>query len=837
MEMKTTTQEATSPAVASSSLPMMILRTMMRMRKMTTTTPPPKRGEVYCYQTTTKARTRNRRGHWNMLKLGCSGLLLVSVFNNYMFYTRNHQAFRHEKTESSSLAEFWLPSRTTKTTTRHHSTRKTTTKHAAAAVTTTTTAAAGKRRTGARNNDVDDDDVLVDSQEEEEVTTHRLVLQQLVDIVVQEAEGTHVINTRNSTTTRASGHHQQQQQGTKWWNHKSGGTVHHHNNNDISNHNRNSDNYDLDEDNASNNNNDNNIRSWGCRLTQTPLIYIHIGKSGGGQVRARFAASSNNLEELLERQQQEERKLQQLQQQQQQQQQQLQQKDENSKNMTKAKAILAAANWFRHANNRAYFVVQEEDDSTESSSLTNTNKKVYFCNSRHTNFRVHAIEMYEGTATCHATTPLGQAVACPEQIERMIATNDGCHGCGDATSPHCRVLYLGHNLLGNELHWLPAQYLMQWWQSSPWGREQQRSQILDNDDDSMHSYLKMLMPGDGAWCPSYNLSRPTRQQQQQQDIDSVYLKCSMPLAHAVDEMATRAVLEAQQRKRHSQQQQRRMPRLITSQARLYKHQPPRAISQLDNNMFMDWSSVYASLPVLRTTILREPFSWLVSRFFWHGNDNYFSCNDIDAAAAGDHQQQDNGGQQQDDDDDDDDACQIHQTHGRGWANRYALLYIFYLCGEDCAARYELSCSSSNDRSGHHGKQTSRRLLLAQMEQQAANNLRQSFAVVGLLNETEIFYDMVASRVQYMSKMASPSPLLEHDQDRRHSTEGGKEQQRCKALYQKNVTFQNELMNRSPALAALHRLFHIGVQVNRFQIQELKQECGMTTTTTVDATAR
>ena len=40
---------------------------------------------------------------------------------------------------------------------------------------------------------------------------------------------------------------------------------------------------------------DTSIRRWGCNLRQTPLIFVHIGKSGGGMVRARFAASALNF--------------------------------------------------------------------------------------------------------------------------------------------------------------------------------------------------------------------------------------------------------------------------------------------------------------------------------------------------------------------------------------------------------------------------------------------------------------------------------------------------------------------------------------------------------------
>ena len=36
------------------------------------------------------------------------------------------------------------------------------------------------------------------------------------------------------------------------------------------------------------------IRRWGCNRTETPLIFVHIGKSGGGIVGSRIEASSLN---------------------------------------------------------------------------------------------------------------------------------------------------------------------------------------------------------------------------------------------------------------------------------------------------------------------------------------------------------------------------------------------------------------------------------------------------------------------------------------------------------------------------------------------------------------
>ena len=36
------------------------------------------------------------------------------------------------------------------------------------------------------------------------------------------------------------------------------------------------------------------VRRWGCNRTETPFIFVHIGKAGGGEVRRRIAAAAVN---------------------------------------------------------------------------------------------------------------------------------------------------------------------------------------------------------------------------------------------------------------------------------------------------------------------------------------------------------------------------------------------------------------------------------------------------------------------------------------------------------------------------------------------------------------
>ena len=52
----------------------------------------------------------------------------------------------------------------------------------------------------------------------------------------------------------------------------------------------------------------------------------------------------------------------------------------------------------------------------------------------------------------------------------MLPLHDraGCLlGC-DANSKYCHTVYTGHNLLGNEIHWISPRILQSWWKSE-WG--------------------------------------------------------------------------------------------------------------------------------------------------------------------------------------------------------------------------------------------------------------------------------------------------------------------------------------------------------------------------------
>lgn len=139
----------------------------------------------------------------------------------------------------------------------------------------------------------------------------------------------------------------------------------------------------------------------------------------------------------------------------------------------------------------------------------------------------------------------------------------------------------------------------------------------------------------------------------------------------------------------------------------------------------------------------------------------------------------------------------------GWSVFHTRLYILYLCGEHCLAAYV-------DPNPKH------RLTLEAMEEQATYNLRNSFAVVGLLHKTDQFYDMIQRRVHYMDPKLNPEVI-----GKLHASLTFDEVQRCRQVYH-DPDFQQRVMQKSPLIATLYRLYQIAVEVNAFQYEELKQ---------------
>eukprot|EP00934_Nitzschia_sp_Nitz4_P005110 Nitzschia sp. Nitz4//scaffold1_size375055//158057//158548//NITZ4_000263-RA/size375055-processed-gene-0.436-mRNA-1//-1//CDS//3329541006//5100//frame0 len=139
-----------------------------------------------------------------------------------------------------------------------------------------------------------------------------------------------------------------------------------------------------------------------------------------------------------------------------------------------------------------------------------------------------------------------------------------------------------------------------------------------------------------------------------------------------------------------------------------------------------------------------------------------------------------------------------------WIYSDALSYIAYLCGSDCAMRVDK-------------QQISLEELLIQTEE----NLRNSFAVVGVLDDIDTFYNMVSARVAYIDM--SLNPLIS---GKRHQSPHFGESRRCKEVFSSD-TFQETAKKRIPILGVLDYLYKVAVEVSQFQQEELKQCTGPT----------
>lgn len=429
----------------------------------------------------------------------------------------------------------------------------------------------------------------------------------------------------------------------------------------------------------------NEIRQWGCNRTETPLIFVHIGKSGGGSVRARIAASSLNFTK----------------------------KDH------------------RHLDESYY-------------PLANGKKARFIAST----FAIHLPSKersYEGTSPCHASTPIGGAIGCPETVGRIRRFAPRRLGECNEDSNDCNLVYVGHNLFGGETNWLPVPYLQRWWAS------------LSNKPNEVTPLFDKLLPN-STWCSSKNESRPTDFRSYERN----YEECSIPLQREVDAKTIHVL---------AQQLGDKESRVITS-----------------------WTPLYASLPVLRVTVMRDPFSWLLSKYFWHRSAEDIAknstCHNLEDAILkkpGMHRKPE---------------LNMNDS-GVGWISRMALGYIMYLCGEDCVVRYAAGTATFLD-----------------VERQAESNLRQAFAVVGILEDgLQTFYEMLNARVQYIDTSLNPSV-----KGFTHRTSRSSESLACRNLFQQ-PDFREKLLERSPELRVLNRLYHVAKEVNAFQLNELQQCSG------------
>ena len=103
-----------------------------------------------------------------------------------------------------------------------------------------------------------------------------------------------------------------------------------------------------------------------------------------------------------------------------------------------------------------------------------------------------------------------------------------------------------------------------------------------------------------------------------------------------------------------------------------------------------------------------------------------------------------------------------------------------------------------------------------IEAQAIDNLRNAFSVVGLMEEMDSFYDMLDKRIDYVDLQHQKVPSSDL-----HQSGSTREKLKCKELF-KNETYRENLRSNIPMLAAMERVYNVGVEVNRFQREELNQ---------------
>ena len=206
---------------------------------------------------------------------------------------------------------------------------------------------------------------------------------------------------------------------------------------------------------------------------------------------------------------------------------------------------------------------------------------------------------FEGTKPCNATTPVGHAIGCPGQYQSGRLPS--CIGCNahmnDVNSTICDLIYVGHNLVGNEMHWLPPKYLSRWWHLKWHYRNinnSSSSDIISLSSSSSHEHhfdriyrgFHSILPNEmnPRWCKKYNLSRPNQ----------IYSSNVNPLYDGEDPM----LMECS--------------KLASLEADL----GIKEYWELPGNKPNNYSPLYASLPLHRAVMLREPFSWLKSKFYW-----------------------------------------------------------------------------------------------------------------------------------------------------------------------------------------------------------------------------
>ena len=544
------------------------------------------------------------------------------------------------------------------------------------------------------------------------------------------------------------------------------------------------------------NDDDKYIRSWGCGLRQTPFIFVHINKAGGGSIRRRIASSALNV----------------------------------TRNGT---------DWRFQSKDSSYYPIHQQrssssmdhNDDDKNDLLT---AKASFCVGGSRQFFPRRQWSYERSRICTAGTPIGQAIACPAYD---VPIHCGGRDVNNVTSAH--VVYVGHNGLGTEMHWLPVPYLQNWWNqhwattttatmrtttttstttatmhnsSHPHNTNTNTTTTTTTTLDPVSPQWQRLDPTQKLWCGD-TMKRPWNHITPERKV--VIEQCGRQMRDEIDKAAIQALkLHHNHHHHHHHQHHHHNWNSKNGAGRIRRQQEQQQHTQqyeqqeLGDTVDTDrldwgrlWSNVYSSLPVLRVVMIREPFSWYVSKFAWHVLYRHgVVCDNITHTTAGAGHSSIYYGMQEDEPY----GLQVSASTKPGWVRRLSLEYIYQLCGSDCRVRH-----------------LEERATLQEVVIQAEFNLRQAFAVVGILEDgQETFFDMIHHRVDYIDTTKHPD-LFHGRAIRINATPSQGEPGRCKERYQ-NVEFQKQLIQASPEVASMVHLYQVAVQVNRFQQQELQQ---------------
>jgi len=354
---------------------------------------------------------------------------------------------------------------------------------------------------------------------------------------------------------------------------------------------------------------------------------------------------------------------------------------------------------------------------------------------------------------------------------------------------------MGHNLLGSELHWLPDKYLVKWWQDTPWGKEY-------STKDNTHDFIRHAIVSRGApttvpgeWEVHYKIPEIIGSKN-----DTSANKLKIPGLHCY-QVPQGGRIHRQRYIEEAYQNCSHLKEPIVDQLCNYVIKEHNKKSNQKLQSPIQYAQMIASLPVIRVTVIRDVWSWLLSKFFWH--PNFYSRNSTLVVGPWKGEPsfatRSYNAQRKNETVPPLIKCDDIEEAAYGWGANWAMTYLSYLCGEHCLSGW-----------------ISNQMTLDEIEGQGAYNLRHSFAVVGLLHKTNEFYEMVTHRVAYMNTSLNPEV-----EGKTHSTGNNPEMERCRTKY-KDPDFQARLMEKSPEIAALERLYNIAVEVNEFQTKELAE---------------